>query len=315
LGTMPSPQAGSAGNPPAQQSSPPPRQWPNSSSQTRQDSYATLEDRSSRVTHPSGIALPNTNPSVTGAPITFPARKRQLPLSYLIAAVVLILVIVVFSARYLPSLQAGSSGNQTNTGQATAFTENFQGNDRGWQTGSLDNGANATVPSGGQYSVTMPPGQTSFAYPQNVGILPDNFTLAATIQAPAGHTDIFYGIAFHFSQGSNGVSGYSLVMNNQGHCKIYKYKSITVTPAAAADCSYSSPGSGSHTLKVHAQGSNYSFFIDTKAILFPTSSNPYNTAWSDGDLHGGQLALLFAGINPGSATATYTATTVQLSIP
>ncbi len=315
LATIVHPQAGPAGNAPTLQAISPPQQWANPASQTRQDSYATLEDRNSRITHPSGIALPNTVPSVTGAPITFPTRKRALPLGYLLAAVVLILGIVVFSTRYLPSLSGGSSGGgQNNTGAATAFTEAFQGNDRGWQTGSLNNGVNATQPSGGQYNVTVPANQTAFPYPQNVGALPDTFTLTATIQTPVNPTSTFYGVAFHFSQDNSGISGYALVMNNQGNCLVYKYKAATSTPPAAANCNYSSTGSSSHTLSVHALGSNYSFSIDNKAITLPPSRNSSNTTWNDNDLHGGHLALFFAGQSSGTATVTYTVTSVQLRL-
>lgn len=317
LATIVYPQAGPASNSPAQLTTRPPQQWSNVVSQTRQDSYATLEDRASRVTHPSGIALPNTGPSVTGAPIALPARKRPLPLSYFIAAVVLILGIVIFSARYIPGFpgSGGSSGGQSNGGQATAFTEHFQDNNRGWQNGALNDGIIATLPSGGQYSVTVPSGQSTFAYPQKVGTLPGKFTLTATIQAPASPTDVFYGIAFHFSQDNSGISGYALVMNNKGNCQIFKYKSVTSTPPAAATCNYNPAGSGSHTLKVQAQDNNYTFFIDNNAVTLRTSSNPYNTNWSDSDLHGGQLALFFAGLNSGTATVTYKVTSVQLSLP
>jgi len=56
--------------------------------------------------------------------------------------------------------------------------------------------------------------------------------------------------------------------------------------------------------------------VDNKAIVFPTSSDPANTTWSDGDLHAGLLALALSGPAQGVGTqATYVVTQVQLSIP
>lgn len=326
LTTLAYPSAGSASSFTPSQTTNPPQSWPNTHAQSRQDSYATLDERtraSSRITHPSGIAQPFTNTtSETSAPILYPGqspRKRSWPLSYLMLAAVLIISIVVFGAHYIPGLSGNTSGGSTHTGQATAFIENFQSNDQGWQTGNQSNGVTATQPSGGQYSVTVPKDQTTFPYPQNMGTLPDAFTMTANIQAPTSPTDLFYGIAFHFSQDSNGISGYALLMNNSGVCQIYKYAHATSTPAPNATCNYRTLGQSHHTLKVQAQGSNYSFFIDGVAIQFPTNSNPSNAIWSDSDLHGGQLALEFVGPNsqadPQQQQATYVATQVQLSIP
>jgi hypothetical protein len=269
-----------------------------------------------RVTQPSGAALPTTNPGITGAPLPI-ARKRSIPLSYVLAALVLIACIAVAGIHFLPHAPNGSPGAPTNTGQALPFLEHFQNNDRSWQTGSLNNGITATLPSGGQYKVTVPQDRTAFPYPQNVGTLPDNFTLTATIQETSGEPATFYGIMLHFSQQSSGISGYAFVINNSGQCLIIKYTSAASTPASTAQSSYNTPGQTSHTLKVQAQGSRYSFFVDNQAVKLATSSNPSNTIWSDSDLHGGNLTLFLAGPASGAAvpSTTYVASLVQLSIP
>ena len=290
------------------------------------DSYATLSNTqtgpsSFPLTQPPGMGLPTTSPGITGAPLPI-AKRRPLPLSYILAALVLVAFLVVAGMRFLPGLIGGSggtsgTGNTANSGAAQAFSEHFQNNNLNWQTGTTDQGFSATLPSGGQYGVTVPQGNTAFPYPQKVGTLPDSFTLTASIQQTAGGSTAFYGIMLHFSQNSSGTNGYSFFINSTGQCQIIKYKAAASTPQASAQCSYSTPGQNAHTLKVQAQGSQYSFFVDNKAIVFPTSSNPANTTWSDGDLHGGLLALALSGPEHGASPtqATYVITLVQLSIP
>lgn len=318
LPTLVYPQSGAASGPASPYATNP---------QGQSDSYATLSNTqtgpsSFRITQPAGAGLPTTSPGITGAPL--PAtRKRPLPLSYILAALVLVAVLVIAGMRFLPGLIGGSgstsgTGNTGGRGTAQAFNEHFQNNNLNWQTGTTDQGFSATLPSGGQYSVMVPQGRTGFLYPQNIGTLPANFTLTASIQQTAGGSTAFYGIMLHFSQDSNGTNGYSFFINSTGQCLLIKYKAVTSTPPPGAQCSYSTPGQVAHTFKVQARGSKYSFFVDGKAIVFPTSSNPTNTTWSDGDFRGGLLALALSGpAQQGTATnqATYVITQVQLSIP
>src|SRR5579883_1339940 len=315
VSTLVYPQPGAASGPPSLYATNP-----------QSDSYATLASTrtgpsSFRITQPPGPGLPTTSPGITGAPLRAP-QKRPFPLSYILAALVLVVFLVVAGMRFLPGLIGGSggnagTGNTANNGGAQAFSEHFQNNDLNWQTGTTDQGFSATLPGGGQYSVTVPQDRTGFPYPQKIGTLPANFTLTASIQETAGGSTAFYGLMFHFSQDSGGTNGYSFFINSTGQCEIIKYKAATSTPSPIAQCSYSTPGQTAHTLKVQAQGSNYSFFVDNKAIVLPTSSNPANTTWSDGDLQGGLLALALAGPAHGDAAsqATYVITQVQLSIP
>jgi hypothetical protein len=262
------------------------------------------------------MALPTTSPGITDAPLPLPAtRKRQLPLSYILAALVLIACIAAAGIRFLPGHIGG--GSPTQTGQAQPFSEHFQNNRWGWQTGTLNQGVSATDPSGGQYSVTVPIGQTTFPYPQNVSTLPTNFTLTATLQGSANALNAFYGVVLHFTQTNSGLSGYAFILNNTGHFQIIKYKDATSVPVASAEGTYNASGKTTHTLMVQARGSNYAFSIDGSAVAIPTSADPANTAWSDSDLQGGILTLFFAGPDQGTATAsaTYIASAVQLSIP
>lgn len=292
---------------------------------SRADSYATLssaqtEPSNLRVTQPPGAALPTTNPGITGAPLPV-TRKRRLPLSYILAALVVIACLVVAGIRIIPNLAGNAGGSPTPTtsnGPAQTFAEHFQNNELGWQTGTTSQGIAATIPSGGQYSVTVPQNRTAFPYPQKVGTLPGTFSLVASLQETAGGLTAFYGVMLHFSQDSSGTNGYAFIINSSGQCQVIKYKNATSTPPASAQCSYGTNAGTqrAHTLKVEAKGGNYSFFVDQRAILFPTSSNPSNTLWNDNDLHGGYPALFLSG--PAQAAsdtqATYVASLVELSV-
>jgi len=286
------------------------------------DAYATRAEsqvgtnRTYHTTQPPGMALPTTSPGITDAPLPLPAtRKRQLPLSYILAALVLIACIAVAGIRFLPGHTGG--GSPTQSKQAQPFSEHFQNNQWGWQTGTLEQGVSATDPSGGQYSVTVPPGKTAFPYPQNVGTLPTNFTLTATLQGSATALSAFYGVVLHFTKTNSGISGYAFILNNTGHFQIIRYENATSVPVASVEGTYNVSGKTTHTLMVQARGSNYTFSIDSSAVAIPTSANPANTVWSDSDLHDGNLTLFFAGPDQGNATADaiYVASAVQLSIP
>lgn len=321
LGTLPYQQAGPASSfAPPQTAARPPQQWPNTGSQSRQDSYSTFDDRTtnarSRVTHPSGIAQPNT--SITGMPIAQTgqiARKRPFPLSYLLLAAVLILGVVVLATRYFPGfpgLSGSTLGGQTNTSAAKAFIEDFHGNDRSWQVGDLNGGVTASTPGGGAYTITVPQNSTTFPYPQSSGTLPDNFTLTATIQQTTNIPDALYGIAFHFSQDSNStVTCYAFIVNS-GTYQILKYTNNSITPVYQGQIASNTLA---HTLRVVAQDNSYSFFIDGKAEQFAIGSNPASPTWSDSSFHGGQLALLLGNPKNAAQAATFLATSVQLSIP
>lgn len=283
------------------------------------DAYATRTEsqvgtnRTYNTTQPPGMALPTTSPGITDAPLPLPTiRKRQLPLSYILAALVLIACMAVAGIRFLPGYIG--RGTQTQSGKSQQFNEHFQNNDLGWQTGTLDQGVSATNPSGGQYSVTVPRNQTTFPYPQKADTLPANFTLTATLQGSATALSAFYGVVLHFAQTNSGISGYAFILNNTGHFQIIKYENATSVPAASVEGTYNASGKTTHTLMVQARGDHYTFSIDGNTVTIPTSANPANTVWSDSDLHNGILTLFFAGPDQG-ASATYVASAVQLSIP
>lgn len=298
-----------------------PRTHPQSASRTpaarspesQFDSYAT---RPGPQTVASGLHVP----PLPGAGSST-RRKGQLSLSSVMVALVLVACLVITALRVLPGIGGGSTpggpGSQNaGSGAARVFHEQFQNNGLNWQTGATDQGFSATLPSGGQYGVTVPRGRTGFPYPQNVGTLPASFTLTASIQETAGGPTVFYGMMVHFGQ-DGATNGYGFFINNTGQCQIIKYRAATSTPPANAQCSYIAQGQAAHTLKVQAQSSNYTFFVDGQAMVFATSSNPTNTTWSDGDLHAGLLALALAGPAQGASEtrATFVITQVQLTIP
>ncbi|HEU5378886.1 MAG TPA: serine/threonine-protein kinase [Ktedonobacteraceae bacterium] len=312
LTTMPYPLSG----PSTQQTTRPPQQWPATGTQNRQDSYATLDDDRTitrpRTTSTSGTALPNTSPGITGAPISLPARKRQFPLSYMIAAAVLILSVVVFGSRFL--LQSSGSGNTPNssTGQARAFVEDFHDNGRNWPTGNPNPGVTASSPGGGAYRVTISPNTTAFPGPQSAGTLPDTFTLTASIQVTQGKPDASYGLAFHLSEdSSHNISCYALIVDGNGNYQILKY--TTSSYSMVFHGSYT-PNPQTQELKVQAQGSQYSFFVNGTEEQITIGNQSASTTWSDDTFHSGQLALLLGNSNTARQDAIFVVTRVQLSI-
>ncbi|HEX7737814.1 MAG TPA: protein kinase [Ktedonobacteraceae bacterium] len=289
------------------------------------DYYATLDapqtwPGSERATVVRNTQPPATGSAITGAPHISQARpaRRRFPLSYLIGALVLIISLVVFGLRFLPGLTGSGSGttgtNTTTTGAAQAFNELFQNNDRGWPSGSLYPGVTASEPSGGAYTVTLSTNNTAFPYPQNVGTLPDNFTLSATLNQTAGAPGGLFGIAFHFTQvSSSQVACYVLAITKSGQYDIYKYTDKGPTPVTSGSIQTSSQA---YTLAVKAQGSNYSFFVNNQPLSFAVGAQAPSTTWTDRAWRAGHLALFFTGSNTGTTSTTaYIASNVQLTIP
>lgn len=284
--------------------------------QSQYNSYTTRPDSAivppigSGVTSSSTTGTPRQTTSITGAV----RPNRRLPLSYIIGAVVLILSLVIFAPRLFSAFSGNSSGGASSR-TATAFIENFQNNDLNWPSGdSLSHGVSSSSPAGGAYVVNVPynasdqRSQVALPYPSQVGTLPDNFTLSATLKLSSGGTDIFYGIAFHYQESSQ--TCYALVINNSGVYQILKCANMA---SAIYQGTYQASGEA-HTLKVQAQGSSYSFFIDDKPLSLKIG-NQTGTSWSDNELHGGQLALFLASQNSANGTtASYTISKVELSV-
>lgn len=282
-------------------------------SQSQSNSYST---HISPLTNPPGSpgltspSIPGNAPSTTG--IARPVgQKRRLPLSYIIGAVVLIVSLVIFAPRLLSSF-SGNPG--VPTGAAQAFVETFQNNDRGWPAGSLNNGISTSTPAGGVYTVNVPyntntqRSQTTLPSPTKVGALPNNFTLSATIKLDTGGTGVFYGIAFHYRESDQ--TCYALVINNAGNYELLKCADIS-TPVYQG--TFQTSGQ-THTLKVKAQGSNYSFYIDDNALSLNIGGQTATT-WNNNELQGGQLALFLSSqSSAGAQTAAYTISRVELSI-
>lgn len=286
--------------------------------QRGQDSYATFTDTrtmpgQSRALSSAHISRPTTDPALTGTT----THKRHLSPSYMIAAGILIVGLLIFGLRFYQAQQPSSTTNQTsNSGVAKAFSEHFQDNSRNWQLASSDQGVTASSPGNGAYKVNISTNATTFPYPQNVGILPGKFTLTATIEQTAGKSDIFYGVAFHFNQGSGGLTCYALAASSNGNFLIMEYKNPNSQPLLIAQGTYQGNPQQTHTFKVQADGNTYAFFIDGKPLSTTIGNNAPSTSWSNSDLSNGVLALLLAG--PASSTdpqATYIASNVQLSIP
>jgi serine/threonine protein kinase len=283
------------------------------------DSYATASVPPAWSAQPQTTSMPphsrpTTNPQIKEAPHSRPTR-RLLPLSYLIAALFVVVGLVVLSLRFLPSTSSnGPNALNTplsNSGLAQAFNEQFQDNHLNWQTGNIAPGVSISTPGQGAYAITIASSSTAFPYPQAVGLLPDNFTLTATLQQTAGASDDAYGLAFHFARDNSGsISCYALAISSNGSYAIYEYTSNT--PITITQGSYP-VGPGPHTLTVKAQGNLYTFSIDQQALQLTIGTQAPTTTWSNNDLHSGHPALLFAGPNPGEANTAFKATHIQLS--
>lgn len=320
LVSSPYPSTGTSAPNPVMPWGPPTTQPP-----TGTDYYATLSapqtwPGNQPVTDARNTPLPGASSSITGAPLVSQPRqaRRRFPLSYLIAALVLIISLVIFGLRFLPGLTSTGSGT-TGTTSATskpaqAFNELFQNNDRGWPSGDIGQGVTASTPSGGAYTVTISTGNTAFPYPQNIGALPNNFTLSATLAQTAGASDDLFGIAFHFTQvSSSQVSCYVLAITKSGLYEIYKYTEAGPTPITSGHFQTTSQP---YKLAVKAQGSTYSFFINDQPLSFAVGAQPTSTSWTDHDWHGGLLALYFTGLRVGETNnPSFEATNVQLTIP
>jgi serine/threonine protein kinase len=277
--------------------------------------YSDMQTRpdAPRVTQPPDTSLPTTGPGITGTSRSN-AKKRPFPLSYVLVTLALIFCLVVIGMRALPGLVGNaphSTGGGANNGTAQAFSETFQDNSRDWQTGNLNNGVTASTPGGGTYAVTVPANRTALPYPQAVGTLPASFTLTAEIQQISGSADAEYGIAFHFSEDSSGnnIHCYALVVNSSGDYQILECKGQQFVYISQG--SYQ-PNGKQHTLRVKAQSSSYSFFIDGREKQIAIGNHPATSTWNDSTFRGGQLTLLFSG---GATGAEFEATRVQLSIP
>src|SRR6185312_14206388 len=257
-----------------------------------------------------------SRPDITGTP-RIRAARRRFPLSYALAALVVVACLVVFGLRVLPGLM--HNGNATlpnsasNNATAQAFDDQSQDNHLNWQTGTIAPGVTLSTPAAGAYISTISTSTTAFPYPQAVGSLPDTFTLTTTLQQTAGAPDNAYGLAFHFTQDTSGhVTCYAFVIVSNGSYALYEY--IRNNPITIATGSYQT-GAQAHTLTVKAQGDTYSFAIDRQALQITLGAQAPAATWSNSDLHGGHLALLLAGPASGETNASFKATNVQLSIP
>ncbi len=281
--------------------------------QRRQDSNATLPDDAitaagqSALTAPSGISHPTTDPWLDQrrlSPTNPVSRKRPLPLSYFIGAAALILALVVFGLRSF--VFSGSNNSSSNSGHATAFTEDFHdtSNSRQWLVGNLNDGVTASI-SSNQYLMQTTGSNTDFLYPQAVGSLPANFTLTTTMSEQASDpTSLTYGLALRFSEQNGVVNCYALLINNTGGYLLAEIGHGHTITSPLWQGSYTNKA-GPHTLQVIAQGSNYTFTIDGQSIKTGLNS----TSLSNADISDGSLALVVTG--PGGHFAV---SSVQLSL-
>ncbi len=271
-----------------------------------------------------GSGLRSTAASrVSGGSLVAPAlppTRSKIPLSYIMVAIVTVLV-VVFGIWH-PSITGllGGTGTGSTLQAVSTFTDNFHDNHLNWLAGSYD-GGNLTIspPSNNQYVLTI--GNVNSTYfphpdPGAVKPLPNNFTMTAQIMQNTGGTTVFYGIAFYMSLQADGVSMqhcYALVIDGNGDYQVLKYdiNAPTVATMLWRGNSLSAIHRGlnqSNTLQAIVQGNTFSFKVNGMPV--PLSGGNQSITDSSSPYTGGQLALLVAGPN-----TSFTATQVQLAIP
>ncbi len=242
---------------------------------------------------------------VTPAPLS---SKGKIPLSYVMVAIVVALLIVF-------SLWHPFISTTTTTKAATAFTENFQDNQRNWTVGSSQ-GLTASLPSNSSYMLAVSDGNTYFPYPHAVGTLPTNFTLSAEIVQNTGSLDTVYGLAFRLRlSGQNGekVYCYAFVIDGKGDYEVLKYNAdVPSSPNPLGSGQLPPAFHGGlqqiNTLVAIVQGNSFSFQVNNAPV--PISKNSQSVPDPSSPYTGGQLAILVAGSN-----TSFTVTQVKLTIP
>lgn len=248
----------------------------------------------------------------------FPPGRRKIPLSYIMVAVVAVLVIVF--GIWHPSLPGLQGSNPQPVGMATPFTENFQSNTRGWLATTM-NGFTANSPSNGKYVLTTDASVTNVTYffphpdPAAVGTLPDKFTLTVQLMQNTGDQGVFYGLGFHFRQDSSGnVYSYVFAISSNGHYHIWKFDPnapVKPTPLYDAQLPTTAFHSGlnqSNTLQAIVQGNIFSFKVNDTFV--PLNNGSQTITDPSSPFSGGQPALLVSG-----PSSQFTVTQVQLAIP
>jgi len=247
----------------------------------------------------------STTAGVTPAPLS---SKSKIPLSYVMVAIVVALLIV-FSLWH-PFLPA--PGGTGATSPATAFTENFQDNQRNWIVGSL-NGLSASLPANNSYMLAVNDGNTYFPNPAAVGILPANFTYSVEIEQNGGSLDTLYGLAFRLRQNGDKVYCYAFVIDGKGDYQVLKYNADAINKSTLLWSGQSFPAvhvglQQKNTLVAIVQGNSYSFLVNNVPV--PVNNGSQNISDLSSPYTGGQLAILVAGFH-----TSFTVTQVKLTIP
>lgn len=228
-----------------------------------------------------------------------------------VAILLIVLVVGLTFSRLLPLAGSGGGGViPSSTLSAKAFVDTFADNRNQWIEGKV-NGLIASI-SNGHYSLSVDAQQnTHFPYPAAVGILPDNFTLAAQLTQSAGANTIAYGLAFHLtSEGNQVKSCYAFVITSGGNYGILRYSNGMLDKGWSSGWSGQSSaihiGLGQRNeLQAIVQGSTISFKINGQTVETKTGTTLTDTAYT-----GGQLGILVAG-----PSTSFTVTKVQLTVP
>ena len=239
---------------------------------------------------------------VTPAPLS---SRGKIPLSYIMVAIVLALLIV-FSLWH-PFLSTTTTTPTTKA--ATPFTESFQDNQRNWPLESAQ-GLTATLPGNSSYMLAVSDGNTHFPSPDSVGILPANLTLSVEIAQNSGSLDTVYGLAFRLRYDGQKVYCYAFVIDGKGDYKVLKYDANALTTLWTGH-SFPAIHSGlqqKNTLVAIVQGNSFSFQVNN--AIAPMINGSQSITGGSSSYTGGRLAIFVAGLN-----TSFTVTQVKLTIP
>lgn len=266
-------------------------------------------DRTNTFPNP-GVHLPNTG--VEAGPLTYPSYpyagpdKRQLPIGYVLVALLLVLGLAGFGAyKYFSASQNPGQSSQ----YATPFTDNFSSNALQWEVGNLADGVTAQV-GDNEYLLTTTQNYTSFPYPMGIKPLAANFTYTATIKQTYGSSSMFFGIAFRFSTTNGTIKCLALIINQNGKYQIQEVNQTQQYPLFSGQYTTSTT-SGPHvyTLSVTGTGDHYTFRVDGQKLNTSTSSKTLVNS----DFTGGGLALYITGPTQSSQYGQFVVTSVQLN--
>ncbi len=256
-----------------------------------------------------GVSSRDTNPgSVRSLTHTTKRAAGKASILYIAFALVLLLSIGLFLSK--AGVLPGLSSNQNNaTTTATSFTESFQNNTRNWTVGT--NRGLATGIVSNQYEIQISgESRTYFPHP-DVGTLPSNFVLTATMEQTQGSPNTWFGLAFRENDDGNSgnVTCYAFGIQTSGISTVQKYiPNLTTTLGGSTNpvAGFITGNKQLHTIQAIVHGNTFMFKVDNQVVAVSPSPDKSIT---DSQYSGGHLTLYVSGSN-----ASFIVTSVKLVV-